>query len=59
MRPGESVEIVQPILSGMINDSRYNPGIQDFEHEVHYTDGNGIPQQRWFPQSQLKGTEQK
>ena len=54
MNAGDTVKLVQPVVRGLIVDTRYDKQSKSLEHLVEYKDANGDGHARWFLESQLE-----
>lgn len=53
MKTGNTVRVVQPVISGEIVDTQYNKSSNELEHLVSWSDDGG-EHQRWFSEAQLE-----
>lgn len=54
LKAGATARLVQPEVQGLIAGRRINDTTDDIELLLQWTDSDGQPQQRWFPESQLQ-----
>lgn len=54
---GQAVNLIQPTISGVVADTRYNKDAKELEHLVEYTDAGGEVHSRWFMASQLEAVK--
>ncbi len=54
MNAGDTVKLVQPVVRGLIVDTRYDKQSKGLEHLVEYKDASGDEHARWFLESQLE-----
>ena len=54
IRIGQTARLIQPVISGVVKDTQFNKSVGELEHMIHYVDGQGEDQERWFLASQLE-----
>lgn len=51
---GEQARLKQPVIEGVIDDTRFNKDAKELEHHLNYVDASGETQSRWFLASELE-----
>lgn len=52
---GQQARLIQPVIQGVVLDTRYNKDARQLEHLVSYTDSSGESHERWFIETELEG----
>lgn len=50
---GQRVRLIQPVIEGVVLDTRYNKDVKSLEHLVDYG-SDDAPSQRWFVDGELE-----
>jgi len=51
---GDNAKMIQPVVTGIVIDTRYNKDAKQLEHLLEFVGEDGEAHQRWFLESQLE-----
>ena len=54
IEPGAAVQVVAPVIAGVVVRSSYNNAEKHLTHLVRYTGVDGAEHERWYIEAELK-----